>query len=168
MNRLLNLILLLTSLSLVTVSCDTDEDKDELIDPNTAEWFAGKEFSAITLPGEYGYPDVTWWILSLDGNSGPGYAGHFKLTPYWENEEETQHGIVTSYKTYTGKYSVDFEKQRIYLVFDGYSAQQMWSFGLEDDQNSWPYWNPNRYIEVPTSASSLFKGMHFFSGNIFE
>lgn len=169
MKKVLILILCVMALPIAITSCSKDDD---VKDPYSSSWFAGKEFSAEDWPGRiHGTSgEVDWWILSMDGKGGAGYDGHFKVVPYWEDDEdELIYGILTNHKSYSGKYQIDYENNRLFISYDGYSANAIWYFGDEEyGQGEWPFWNPNRYIKIPETELGELAGLVFYSGNVYE
>ncbi len=156
MKKFLYLLLLLVGFSTVTVSCSDDND-----DPYSGNWFNKKEFTAE--PENWGDDSyIDWWILSMDGNGGSGYDGRFTVRAY--NDDGS---LVRGANSYSGKYTVDFEQGRLYVTYDGYSANAVWNFGDEEYQG-WPNWNPNRYIQIPSTELGELAGLTFYSGNVFK
>ena len=159
------MILCAMALPIAITSCSTDDEKG----PYSANWFTGKEFTSEPSPGNASWPTVDWWILSMDGKGGAGYDGHFKVTPYWEDpDHENIYGILHNHSSYSGKYQIDYENNRIFITYDGYSANAIWLFGDEDDQTDYPFWKPNRYIKIPETEIGELSGLYFHSGNVFE
>lgn len=154
-------MLCLLTLPILFSSCSDNDDE-----PDSPKWFAGKQFTAFTSSSS----DVNVWILSMDGKGGVGYDGKFEVEPYWYDESvnHIEYHKVKDHKSYSGTYQVDYQKNRIYITYDGYSANSVWEFGDCEDQGVWPNWNPNRYIRIPYNATGELAGLRFEPGNMFD
>lgn len=156
MKKIIYLLLLFVGCNMLFTACD---DKDD--DPQSNSWFANKQFTAE--PEDWYISGIDWWVLSMDGNSGPGYDGHFTVRAY-DDDGRPMSGI----ESYSGKYQVDYENNRLFITYDGYSANAVWTFGDEVDQDCWPFWKPNRCVSVPASATGQLAGLVFHSGYVFD
>lgn len=160
MKKVFSLLLCLLATQVLFTSCEKDDDNDP-DSPYSKEWFGGKQFTGRASDDT----DVDWWLLSMDAESGPGYDGHFKIVPYW-GDPDGDHGVMKDHETYTGLYQIDYDEYRLYIAYDRYSANYVWTF-YDDYEDEWPYWNPNRYIQVPSNATGEMAGTFFMPGNRF-
>lgn len=160
MKKVFSIMLCLLALPLLMSSCSDNNDE-----PDSPKWFSGKQFTALTSS-----VNVNAWILTMDGKGGVGYDGRFKVVPYWydPNVNHIEYNIVSDHNSYTGTYQVDYNNSRLFITYDGYSGNSVWYFGDCSDQNSWPNWSPNRYIQIPSNATGELAGLRFEPGNMFE
>lgn len=167
MKKIIRIAMSVVTLCIFFAAC-SDKDKDEPQGGSSSNWFAGKEFTAEVTYDHPNWEKVDWYVMSMDGNGGVGYDGRFKITPYIDPYEDgVSQSVVTNCKSYTGKYQVDWENFRIFVTYDGYSANAVWYFEDEDYQG-WPFYKPNRMIRIPADALGELAGLNFYSGNVFE
>lgn len=146
MKKFFALFLGLLVASVALVSCEDEDDSN---------YFSGKEFTA--------YHGGYYWVLSMNGKGADGtFDGHFTIRAYDEDGHK-----VSGVEVYSGKYKADFEQSRIYIYWDGYSANSLWDI-YEDSNEGWPNYDPNVVIHVPYSASGYFAGANFASGNFMK
>lgn len=153
--KMLFMVMLLI-LPMMLVSCDKESD------PESAQWFNGKKFSALYTDANH---DYFWYVLEFKYKpDGKTNDGTFTITPY-----DVKGNKIGSYKSYKGVWSVDFNNERISIVYDGYSTNYRWSY-VDYEGDSWPNYKPNRNIFGPTSSSSgdPFASITFYAGEAWK
>lgn len=131
---------MLMALPMLFTSCTTDDD------PQSAEWWNGKKFSALYTDENH---DYFYYVLEFKyAPDNSTNDGTFKVTPYTLEGKK-----ISSYRTYSGVWSVNYDSDRLSMVYSGYSTNYRWSF-VDQVGDNWPNYKPNRLVYGPISGSS--------------
>lgn len=128
-NRLYTLCMaaVLTVMTTVMTGCDNDPYYDY-------DWFEGRTFAAYANPGDYN----ELWVATF------GYDGKFSIMPC------DQFGnLIPGMEVYRGNYSVDYDDNRLFLSYYGYSMNAMWTYIWWDCVD--PYTDTYPDMEIYTS-----------------
>lgn len=97
-------------------------------------WIEGRTFAAYSLPGSYN----TLWVATFF------YDGQFQVSPCDENGY-----VIPCMEIYRGNYTVDYQTQRIFVSYYGYSMNSMWTYTWWDQYD--PYTGTYPDMEIYTS-----------------
>lgn len=149
------LMAMLMALPMLLASCGGDAD------PESAEWFDGKKFTALCTDENH---DYLYYVMEFKYKpDGKTNDGTFTITPYSLEGKK-----LGDFRTYRGVWSVDFNNSRLSIVYDGYSTNYRWTF--EDyDGDFWPNYKPNRNLFGPNGSSGdPFQNFIFHAGETWK
>lgn len=112
-SKLTLLLMVMLTMAVTTQSCDDDEYYW-----GQSGWWRGKSFIATDASGTFN------WILDMYDD------GTFYVTPYDFNGYE-----IYDIDAYSGNFTVDYNKNIIYVSYYGWSMNSMWYIGYPGGYN---------------------------------